>query len=60
MSKFTLKESDRIIRDVIDDFFEQHNQAFDQKELLKVSLLGQNQDTVEGEVVEPEQESVGY
>ena len=39
-SKFTEKDYDRIIDDIIGEFFEQHNQRFDSKEALKVELLG--------------------
>ena len=38
-NKFTLKEYERMIDDIIDEFFEQHNAQFDSKEALKVELL---------------------
>ena len=44
-SRFSLKESDRMIRDVIDEFFEEQNIAYDQKELLKTSLTGNDGET---------------
>jgi len=38
-NKFTLKTYERMIDDIIDEFFEQHNAQFDSKEALKVELL---------------------
>lgn len=46
-NKFTLKESDRMIRDIIDEFFEQHNMKYDLKELMKVELLGETEEQLE-------------
>ena len=39
--RFTLKDSDRMIMDVIDEFTEQQNMNYDTKELMKTQLLGE-------------------
>ena len=41
-SKFTLKDSDRMIREVIEDFFTQHSLNYDYKKLMEKSLLDVN------------------
>lgn len=47
---FTLKDCDKIIDDILDEYFEQHNIDYDLKELMKTTMRS------EGEVVEqPEQ-----
>ena len=38
--QFTLKDSDKMIQDVIDEFFESQNDTYNQKDLLKNSLTG--------------------
>lgn len=38
--RFTLKDSDQMIIDVIDEFFEGQAINYDLKELLKANLLG--------------------
>ncbi|KKN65895.1 hypothetical protein LCGC14_0477120 [marine sediment metagenome] len=38
--KFTVKDYDRIINDIIDEYFDQHNINYDLKELIKVDMLG--------------------
>ncbi len=40
--KFTLKESDRMISDVIEEYFNKFNINYDYKELMKDQLLGEN------------------
>ena len=37
---FTLKDWERMKRDVFDDFFEQHKDYYDAKELEKLEQLG--------------------
>ena len=39
--KFTLKDSDRMIKDVIDSFFQEQNVTHDIEELMKVQGIGQ-------------------
>lgn len=39
-TKFSLKDSDRMIRDVIEEFFAQHSFNYDYKQLVESSLLG--------------------
>ena len=41
-SKFTLKDSDRMIRDVIEDFFAQNSIDYDYKQMMEKSLLDVN------------------
>lgn len=51
--RFTLKDSDQMIMDVIDEFFDQHNIDFDLKELMKVEMTGENvpeMEQIEGEL----------
>ena len=43
-NKFTLKKSDQMIRDIMDEFFAQHDIDFDLKELTKVQLLGETEE----------------
>ncbi len=44
--RFTLKDSDKMIEDVVDEFFEQHDINFDMKELMKAELLGPEEDVI--------------
>ena len=37
---FTVKDYDRILDDIMDEFFSQHDINFDLKELMKAELLG--------------------
>ena len=37
---FTVKDYDRILDDIMDEFFEQHDINFDLKELVKAQMLG--------------------
>ena len=56
-NKFTLSESDRMVRDVIDEFFEQHNANYNMQELIKNNLLGNEENMPEGEEI-PEGETI--
>jgi len=47
-SKFGERDYDKIIDDIIDEVFEQHNQRFDSKEARKVELLGKDGEVPEG------------
>ncbi len=47
---FTIKDYERIIDDIMEEYFTQHDINFDMKELMKAELLG-GQDVVEGEIV---------
>lgn len=38
---FTIKDYDRILDDIMDEFFEQHDINFDLKELVKAQVLGE-------------------
>lgn len=40
-NEFTIKDYERIIDDIMNEFFEQHDMNFDLKELAKVELLGE-------------------
>ena len=40
-NEFTLKDYDRILDDIMNEYFEQHNINFDLKDLTKVGLLGE-------------------
>lgn len=40
-NEFTVKDYDRIIDDIIDEYFEQHNLNYDLKELAKIEMLGE-------------------
>ncbi len=37
---FTVKDCDRMIDDIMDEYFTQHDINFDMKELMKAELLG--------------------
>ena len=37
---FTVKDYERIIDDIIDEYFDQHNIDYDMKELVKSGMLG--------------------
>jgi len=50
--KFTLKDSDRMIKDVIDSFFQEENVTHDIEELAEVKLAGEPE--VAGEEIEQE------
>ena len=39
-NEFTLKDYERIIDDIINEYFDAHNINYDLKELAKVELLG--------------------
>ncbi len=39
-NEFRLKDYERIIDDVMNDFFDQHNVSYDMKELVKTGMLG--------------------
>ena len=41
--KFTEKDYDRIIDDIINEYFAQHNMSYDAKELAKIEMLGEEQ-----------------
>ena len=41
---FTVKDYDRIINDVMDDFFAQQDMNFDKKELIKAQILGSEEE----------------
>ena len=56
-NKFTLSESDRMVRDVIDEFFEQHNANYNMRELIKNNLLGNEENMPEGGEI-PEGETI--
>ncbi len=53
-NKFTLKDSDQMIADVIDEFVAQHNLNYDLKELLKVDMLGSSEEVPAGYHIMPE------
>ena len=42
-NSFSISDYDRIIDDIMDDFFEQHDLNYDYKELMKAQLLGTEQ-----------------
>ena len=39
-NSFTIKDYERIIDDIIDEYFDQHNINYDMKELVKSGMLG--------------------
>ena len=41
-NSFTVKDYDRIIDDIMNEFFEQHDMNYDLKELMKNNLLGED------------------
>ena len=47
-NSFTIKDYERIIDDIIDEYFDQHNINFDFKDLLKSGILGESVPNVEG------------
>ena len=47
---FTIKDYDRILDDIMDDYFEQHDINFDLKELMKAQLIGGPEELLEREV----------
>ncbi len=48
---FTVKDYERIIDDIMEEYFTQHDINFDLKELMKAELLGGPEDVIEGEIV---------
>ena len=42
-NNFTIKDYERIIDDIIDDYFDQHNINYDYKELVKSGMLGETE-----------------
>ena len=47
-NKFTVKDYDRMIDDIMDEYFTQHDINFDMKELMKAELLGPEENIPEG------------
>ena len=47
-NNFTIKDYERIIDDIIDEYFDQHNINFDFKDLVKSGMLGERVPNVEG------------
>lgn len=45
-NEFKLKDYERIIDDIIDEYFDQHNINYDLKELMKVEMLGEGSDNL--------------
>ncbi len=45
---FTEKDYNRILDDIIDEYFDQHNINFDMKELVKSGILGTAEEIPEG------------
>ena len=45
-NNFTIKDYERIIDDIIDEYFDQHNINYDMKELVKSGML--SRDTIPG------------
>ncbi len=39
-NEFTIKDYERIIDDIVDEYFDQHNINFDMKELVKSGMFG--------------------
>ena len=39
---FTIKDYERIIDDIIDEYFDQHNVNYDYKDLVKSGMLGES------------------
>jgi len=54
---FKLRDSDRLIRDVIDEFFEGQNANYDMRDLMKANLLGNEETGPAGEMM-PDEEMV--
>ncbi|GAG90229.1 unnamed protein product, partial [marine sediment metagenome] len=46
---FTIKDYERIIDDIIDEYFDQHNINYDYKDLVKSGMLGETTEIQEGE-----------
>ena len=44
---FTLRDCDKIIEDILDEFYEQHNIDYDLKELMKTTMRSE-MEQVEG------------
>ncbi len=49
-NEFTIKDYERIIDDIVDEYFDQHNINFDMKELVKSGMLGEPEIPPTGEV----------
>ncbi len=47
-NSFTIKDYERIIDDIIDEYFDQHNINYDMKELVKSGMLGTAEEIPEG------------
>lgn len=45
---FTIKDYDRILDDIMDEYFEQHDINFDLKELTKAQLLSEGNEEISG------------
>ena len=45
---FTLKDYERIIDDIVDEYFDLHNINYDMKELVKSGMLGTTEEIPEG------------
>ena len=45
---FTVKDYDRIIDDIMNEFFDQHDIEFDFKDLVKVQMIGDTEDVPVG------------
>ena len=45
-NNFSLSDYDRIIDDIMDEYFEQHDINFDLKELVKSQMLGESGDSI--------------
>ena len=41
-NEFKLKDYERIIDDIIDEFFDMHNMNYDYKDLVKSGMLGED------------------
>ena len=54
-NEFTIKDYDRIIDDIIDEYFDRHNINYDLKDLAKVGMLGEIPEMPDGEFAETEQ-----
>ena len=49
-NSFTIKDYDRIIDDIMDEFFAQHDLNYDYKELMKSQLLGSPEEGLPEEI----------
>lgn len=53
-NEFTVKDYDRIIDDIIDEYFDRHNINYDLKELMKANMLGSPEEVPAGYHIMPE------